>query len=49
MEYPEKESPVPLFGIEGSGNSEFKVDEVGVSGVLIPVFLSKVKTDLKIP
>lgn len=31
MEYPEKESPVPLFRIEGTGNSEFKANEAGVS------------------
>ena len=44
MEYPQEESPVPLFRIEGSGNSEFKGNEAGVSGVLILGFSPKAET-----
>jgi hypothetical protein len=35
--------------MEGSGNSEFKGEGAGVSGVLIPGFSSELETDLKIP
>jgi hypothetical protein len=43
MEYHEKESPVPLLRIEGSGNSEVKGNEAGVSGAPIPGFSLKLE------